>query len=291
MQRAKSRSNRFALELQSFWHGQVDGKQQPFYLYTASARTALRKEVERAIAEYEDKGDVILADRLGRYWEFISLYIALQNEGDGGKPIHSDFSLSDFLHLLYEGKTPSVFWHTFSRRYRLRALPLASFWDYFDEFQPKRLEVADWLRAHAHGRILDLGSGAHSYIPVDTAADCSKIALAKNRGAKKKVVADLDSSFTHLLPHHPFDTIMLNSILAYTRSPPALLRNCRQLIKDDGVLLITNAPVQPHHPASVFVRREVNARALKRWLNQAGWKVKEDDSTGEFIRLMAMPEA
>ena len=43
-------------------------------------------------------------------------------------------------------------------------------------------------------RILDLGAGAHSYMPVDTAADSSKKALAENKQAKNKVVVELDAA-------------------------------------------------------------------------------------------------
>jgi len=275
-------------ELCLFWHGKVAGRQQPFHLYTREAREALRQEVESEIEEYVRRGDISSADRLARYWELISIYIATQNEqvGEGGiEP--SGFSLTQFLDLLYANKAPAPFWQTFSKHHHLRALPRFAFWDYFEDFQPHRLEVVDWLCAHARGKILDLGAGSHSYLMVDTAVDGSKIALARNEWAKKRVVADLDGDFTRRVPSRSFDTILLNSILAYVRSPQMLLRKCGKLFTEDGLLLITNAPVQVHHPARIFVKREVKENELKAWLQSAGFIVVADDSSGSQVRIAA----
>jgi SAM-dependent methyltransferase len=286
-------SDKLAADIARFWHGQVEGKQQPFHLYTPEARGALRQEVERVIEQYA-RTNALSADRLMRYWELISIYISTQNEQAGGEgTAPASFHLSQFLHLLYAEKTPSAFWRAFARRNHLRKLPRQAFWDYFEEFQPKRLEVVDWLQKNAKGKILDLGAGAHSYIPVEVAVDGSEKALIQNRWAKRRAVADLDATgpWPSALGLASFDTILLNSILAYVRSPANILRQCKRFIEPKGRLLITNAPVQAHHPASVFVRREVDVRALKKWLGDAGWQVKADDSIGPLVRLVAAPGA
>ena len=277
-------------ELCLFWHGQVDGKQQPFHLYTREAREGLRQEVEGAIEHYARADDLTSADRLMRYWELISLYIATQNEETQERSLGkgpASFCLSQFLELLYAKQPPSAFWRAFSKHHHLRALPRSSFWDQFEDFQPHRLDVVDWLCAHAKERILDLGSGAHSYLMVDTAVDGSKIALARNEWAKKRVAADLDGDFTRRVPSRSFDTILLNSILAYVRSPQTLLRKCGKLLRGDGLLLITNSPVQKHHPARIFVKREVETKELKTWLKSAGFDVVADDSTHSQVRIAA----
>jgi SAM-dependent methyltransferase len=152
------------------------------------------------------------------------------------------------------------------------------------------MDLTSWLAEYAKGKILDIGSGANSYIPVDTAADISAKALAENREAKKKVkIRPLDKMTAKSWPFSPlsFDTIMLNSVLSYVKNRARLLRFLHSTLKPGGLLLITNAPIQPHHPAMFFVKQEVKAGGLARELKKAGFEVK-DESAGQLTRLIAL---
>ncbi len=281
------------LQLRNFWHGKIGNQQMQFHLYTASARAALRTEVEKAVEKYENSGNMLSADRLSRYWEYLSAYIAAQNENSGGKPVRPSFDLSSFLRLLYAGKKPAKFWHDFSHTYNLRAPIGGMFWDYFEEFQIRRLDIANWLAENSKGKILDIGAGAHSYIPVDTAADISKTALAENKNAKRKIVINpLDEMTANNWPfaRHSFDTVMLNSILSYVKNHKRLLALIRSTLRNGGVLLITNAPILPHHPAAFFVKKEVSAKSLARSLHQAGFEF-ENHSRGEILLIKSTPRS
>ena len=134
-----------------------------------------------------------------------------------------------------------------------------------------------------------MGAGAHSYIEVDSAADISRAALEQNKNAKRKIVIrQLDELTPSAWPFSPrsFDTIMLNSVLSYVKNRARLLRLVHSALKPGGALLITNAPIQPHHPAFFFVVSEPAARQLVRELKKAGFEAK-DESSGLLVRIIA----
>ncbi len=287
----------FGADLAFFWHGVIKGKKFPFNLYSSASRDALRDEVVRACSDYYHRGRGKRAERLLWLWESINAFIIRQNARLASGSLKSEkplppSTLPDMLKLLYGGQRAGAYWARFSRVYHLKdgRASLSSFWDHFDSFQGARLDVADWLAARARGKILDLGAGAFSYIPVRTAADISKKALAKNKMAKKKVlIKSLDAPASlRCFPLSSFDTVMLNSVLSYlpAKSRRPLFHSIHRLLSDGGVLLITNAPILPHHPASIFIKSELDAKPLARELRLCGFEV-EDDSSGSLICLLA----
>jgi hypothetical protein len=283
----------FESSLCLFWHGIFEGKKYPVCFYSKKSRTCLKKEVERSIEKYANIRDFSSAGRLSRLWELILAYIQAQNEStllaNSSLEIKLPASaIPEFLHLLYHGKPALPFWKQFLHRYKLRPIPISSFWDYFEEFQPSRMQVLGWLGANAHGKILDLGAGAHSYIKVDVAADISLKALKKNKFAKKKIkILPLDELNRSSWPFgkHSFDTIMLNSVLSYVKNRVRLFRLCRSTLKDGGILLITNSSVHPHHPASFFIISQPSASQLAKELKMAGFCVL--DNSAEGIAMLA----
>ncbi len=298
--RLSSNHGKFAADLCFFWHGVFEGKQQPVNFYTRTARAALEWEVEDAVYAYLIHEDPDRAEYLTRLWELFQTYIMAQNEaiesGSLDSPVLKirvpDSGFEKFLHLLYRGKNADAYWRAFSRKHKIKrtSSPL-KFWDHFEEFQSDRLDVGGWLAENARGKILDLGAGSHSYLMVDTAADISKAALAQNAlAARKKVIPPLDSLSKKNWPfaRNSFDTVMLNSVLSYVKNTKRLFTLIHSTLKQNGVLLITNAPVLPHHPASFFIEREVDAAGLAKELKRAGFGV-ENHSTGSLILIKTRP--
>ena len=289
-----SHHGKFAADLCLLWHGILENKKQPVSFYTKESRSALTDDVENRIGDYLQTGKSLQADRLARIWELMQTYIVAQNEAiELGETVPlarlPTNTMEDFLHLLYAGEKPDVYWRAFMRRHSFTPVPIHSFWDYFDEFQTRRMPIEFWLAAHARGHSLDLGAGGHSYLLVDVAADVSKKALEKNTLCKKKVVIkSLDGMGARAWPFkaRSFDTIMLNSVMSYVKNWPGLLRSIRSTLKEDGVLLITNAPVLALHPASFFMKNNADAKSIIRALKRAGFVVK-DESEAMQVRLLA----
>lgn len=306
--RLSSCHGKFAADLCLFWHGILEGKKQPVAFYSRPARAALENEVQEAVWRYlhqsgeQGAGPAAAekAERLGRLWELFQTFIVAQNEAvefglnAGQKSVRLPASaLPDFLHLLYDDKSADDYWRGFMRRHHLRPAPISSFWDYFEEFQHRRLEIGEWLAHNAKGKILDIGAGAHSYILVDTAADISRAALKQNKNAKKKIVIrPLDKLTPSTWPFPPasFDTIMLNSALSYVKNHARLLGLIRSTLKPGGVLLITNAPILPHHPAAFFIENEVTAKKLASDLKAAGYSA-ENRSAGSILLFKSTPRS
>ena len=321
--RLSSRHGKFSADLCLFWHGILEGRQQPINFYSRPARAALESEVQEAVWRYLHQSDEVeaastaaqnagrtaaeKADRLTRLWELMQTFIVAQNEAvefglySGPKAMRlPDSTLTDFLHLLYGGENADNYWRGFIRRHhlpsnhpRLSSTSPSIFWDYFAEFQPRRPDIGPWLAANARGRILDLGAGAHSYILVDAAADISRKSLAENKNAKKKIkIRPLDelTSSTWPFRRHSFDTIMLNSILSYTKNHARLFELCHATLGPEGILLITNAPILPHHPAAFFVEKEVTAKTHAYALKLAGFEF-ENQSTRSILLLKATPRS
>lgn len=270
--------------LSLFWHGIFDNKKYPVTFYTPESRHALALDV---------RGHP--SPRVRELWELIDVYLLAHNErillGEwpGASPLAPiERELREFLHLLYSNQPPVSFWRQFVRRHHLHPLPVSKFWDYFEDFQPHRLPLADWLASQAKGKILDLGSGAHSYIKVDAAADSSSAALRKNKNAKKKIKLNL-SSARWPLTTSSFDTVLLNSVLSYLpkKELPRLFIQIRRILSPSGLLLITNAPVSPVHPARYFQKQEVRASDVKMALKKAGFHPVVDDSRGGVLMIRA----
>ncbi|MFH1095630.1 MAG: class I SAM-dependent methyltransferase [Candidatus Micrarchaeota archaeon] len=287
----------FGADLAFFWHGIIKGRKYPFNLYTPAARDALRDEVVRACSDYYHRGRGKRAERLLWLWESINAFIIRQNArlASGSLKIEKPLppsTLPDMLKLLYGGQRAGAYWARFSRAYHLKdgRAPLSSFWDHFDSFQPARLDVADWLSSCARGKILDLGAGSYSYIPVHVAADISKKSLSENKMARNKIqIKSLaEPSSLRRFPPASFDTVMLNSVLSYLprKSRRPLFHSIRSILGGGGTLLITNAPVLPHHPARIFTKSEVDTKMVSNQLRACGFEV-EDDSEGTLIRISA----
>lgn len=273
----------FDLALRNFWHGIFEGKKYPIAFYTKKERMALAREVAAAAKKYSDAGRMENASGLLRSFEFIGAYISAKNLSPGQK-ILSRGVFQKFLKLLYGGKTPDAFWIYFRKKYLLPARQSpAEFWSNFEEFQPKRLDVAAWLKKHANGKTLDIGAGAHSYIMVDCAIDSSAKALAKNRNAKRKIVFDMNKKARLPFATNSFGTIMLNSSLAYCSKPRKLLAECRRLLVPGGTLLITNAPVNDYHPAKYFQKKEISAPLLADWLGAEKLDFKNESQSGIIL--------
>ncbi|GEM_PF-6519642 len=269
-----------------FWHGIFSGKKYPVAFYSQKERKALAAEVESAAKKYNEAGKPTNASRIARYFESINAYISAKNTLPN-KKIRAKNIMPRFLHLLYCGKKPSAFWQYFQRKYCLPVRKsLHEFWGSFDEFQPRRLDVADWLLAHAKGKIIDIGAGSHSYIHVAIALDASAASLAKNKNAAQKLVFDINKKTR--LPFAPgsFDAITLNSILSYSAKPQGLLAECRRILKPHGTLLITNAPVSDCHPAKYFEKNKISGKRLGLWLKTSGFE-SDDESENGVIRIVS----
>ncbi len=266
-----------------FWHGIFGGKKYPVAFYSKKERQALANEVAAAAKKYAQQGKMESAGRLSRYFEFITAFINAKNLFPNSNFPEKNV-LSAFLKLLYHGKNPHSFWIYFRKKYHLPLRPAANaFWDNFEEFQPRRMEIAGWLGKHAKGKLLDIGAGEYSYIPVDVALDASSAALRKNKNAKIKIAFDLNKKSRLPFASNSFGTVMLNSILAYSAKPQALLGECKRILKPNGLLLITNALVNDYHPAKYFERNKISKRNLAILLKGVGFEYGDDSIRGIIL--------
>jgi len=251
--------------------------------YSKKERAALAEEVSFASGQYALSGNSAKADRLSRHFEYINSFMELKNETPSAKISGNVELIPHFLSLLYSGKKPPAFWEYFRSKYSLplRVSPDV-FWDYFDEFQPRRMEISGWLELNAKGKTLDIGSGSHSYVPVHTACDISGKALAKNKFARHKKRVNPNAE---RLPFasSSFDTIMLNSVLAYVSNWRQLFSEYRRILRQNGVLLITNAPINGYHPAKYFEVNEVDANRLMRILSSYGFAVNDESEENKIL--------
>jgi hypothetical protein len=273
--------------ISDFWHGIFSGKKYPVAFYTKKERQALLAEVKFAAKKYNAQAQSANAGSLSRHFEYINTYISAKNLLPNEK-LPENNVMPHFLELLYCGKKPYAFWNYFRIKYKLPLRPSPFvFWDYFDEFQMQRLDIANWLSTRAKGKILDIGGGSHSYIPVEFAIDASSTSLAKNKNAKHKMVFDINKKARLPFESDSFDTIMLNSILAYASNPHKLLAECRRVLRPGGILLITNAPIYPHHPAKYFEKTEISDKALSLWLGTSKFDLKNESIHGT-IQIAAL---
>jgi SAM-dependent methyltransferase len=152
-----------------------------------------------------------------------------------------------------------------------RAHVSAGSWYIVDLFAPVYEEA---IRAHARGRLLDLGCGMVPFHGMykDLVSDtvCIDWANSLHHNPHLDLVADLNEPFP--LPDAAFDTVLCSDVLEHIAEPQAFLRETARVLKPGGTLLLM-VPFfywlheQPHD----YYR--YTEFALRRLLTQAGFAV------------------
>jgi SAM-dependent methyltransferase len=128
----------------------------------------------------------------------------------------------------------------------------------------------EWIRAHAHGRVLDIGS-ADGYVGA-WLEGCEYFALdypttARNLyGTRPHVFADGAA-----LPFadETFDTVLLLEVLEHVADARSVLANIARVLKPGGVLLLSVPFLYPLHDAP-YDHRRFTAPGLEAAIRRAG---------------------
>lgn len=139
------------------------------------------------------------------------------------------------------------------------------------------------IRAHARGRLLDLGCGMVPFYGMYkdhvTENVCIDWAHSLHANPHLDVVADLNQPFP--LPDATFDTVLCSDVLEHIAEPAAFLREAARVLKPGGTLLLM-VPFfywiheQPHD----YYR--YTEFALRRLLTQAGLAVDSIEAYGGY---------
>ncbi len=126
--------------------------------------------------------------------------------------------------------------------------------------EAKRRCITEKLREMLpKGTNLDLGAGAHSYVP-SIAFDCSAKMLDKNANAMEKVVGDLEK---HLpFKENEFTSITAVFLLNYLEKIPSFLTEVKRILQERGtfVAILSAKGVNSRHK-----RHEKSNHTQKEW--------------------------
>lgn len=118
-----------------------------------------------------------------------------------------------------------------------RAHVSAGSWYLVDLFAPVYEQA---IRAHARGRLLDLGCGMvpfyGMYKDLVTETVCIDWAHSLHANPHLDLVADLNEPFP--LPDASFDTVLCSDVLEHIAEPQAFLRETARVLKPGGTLLL-----------------------------------------------------
>jgi 2-polyprenyl-3-methyl-5-hydroxy-6-metoxy-1,4-benzoquinol methylase len=143
-------------------------------------------------------------------------------------------------------------------------------------------------------QLLDLGSGAGYYsLPLQqqfhmrvTAVDQSKQMLDKlsSHGIKTFCLSLETKNSLQFLKNEKFDRILVAGVLEFIGEPFEILKDCRELAKDDGRLVLL-VPTQGIWPSIYFFFHRLNKNRIfprtiedyKRLAADAGWILKSEE--------------
>jgi ubiquinone/menaquinone biosynthesis C-methylase UbiE len=119
--------------------------------------------------------------------------------------------------------------------------------------------ISSMLREICKEKVLDIGSGAYSYIP-SVAMDCSQKMLDFNENAVERVLGNLE----HELPFNDgsFDYVTAIFVLNYVKNIRLLLTEVKRVLKDKGkfVVVLAANKVKDWHR-----QKEVNSWSKEKW--------------------------
>jgi SAM-dependent methyltransferase len=137
------------------------------------------------------------------------------------------------------------------------------------------------IRAHARGRLLDLGCGAvplyGMYRDLVSEITCVDWSNSLHNSSHIDISADLNGPLP--LPDAGFDTVLLTDVLEHTAEPKGLMREVARILTPGGKLLL-GVPFfywlhEEPHDYYRFTRF-----ALQRMLDESGLEVLEIDAYG-----------
>jgi len=134
----------------------------------------------------------------------------------------------------------------------------------------KREMITKELSFLSHGKNLDLGSGAYSYIP-STCFDISPKMLQFNDNCKEKITGDLEKGLP--FSNASFDSVTAVFVINYVQNYSSLCREIRRVLKKEGtfVMILSANPVNDWQR-----QKEVVSLPFLKWvklLEETGFKV------------------
>ena len=114
-------------------------------------------------------------------------------------------------------------------------------------------------------RVLELGAGSRSVVPVDRVESLYGVGLLPEHMEANKALTgfetvDLNAPGLKLnLPDDKFDAVLCN-VLPYIREPLPLLREARRCMKEDGVIVVSWSSISTHEQ-----------QMAKHWRDRPGW--------------------
>lgn len=192
-----------------------------------------RARPDESLGSYRASGDEVLVDRVARCRSCGLQYLDPR--------VRQDLVLS-----AYESGTDEAF----ISQARAREVTFAPY-----------MPVIERLLGH-RGRVLDVGTAGGSFLAVAAKRGWAVLGCEPNRwlGAWAKSHYGLDIVPGTLgdmrLPDASVDVVTLWDVLEHTPSPTAVLRECRRVVKDDGLILV-NVPDSDSLVARLMGRRWV----------------------------------
>ncbi len=131
---------------------------------------------------------------------------------------------------------------------------------------------------YAHGRLLDIGCGDKPYEQIFQHAVIEHIGIDK-RSIKADIRGDI---FDARIKNESFDTILCTQVLEHVADPEKLLKKAYQILKPNGVIILTAPLISALHeqPNDYF---RFTKFGLIYILEKAGFKIKHIREEGNWI--------
>ncbi|MBI2146022.1 class I SAM-dependent methyltransferase [Candidatus Woesearchaeota archaeon] len=152
----------------------------------------------------------------------------------------------------------------------------AFMWSYKID-QRKRAVIQQELSALCHGKNLDLGCGAYSYIP-STGLDISPKMIEFNENCTSKIIADLEQPLP--VPDTSFHSVTMIFLLNYIKNYRQLLSEVQRILKNKGrlVLVFSAVGVQDWHQQKELTK--LSPPAWSKILQEQGFRVMFHEKEG-----------